>query len=190
MDKTWGGIILLETVKQARIGSIIPVYKELNQEIDAFEYFAKLSNYGRKKNSLLIENNGKSIGTANPCLVLTGKGYNFEIKALNETGKRFLGFIKKDFGFCDKATYSNGRIYGVLPKAKKSVSEDQRLRMRTHADILRAAAFKLEPVLNPLGHYAGLFGVISSDAIGSIEELPDAEDKMNDPDYIDRKSVV
>ena len=81
---------MLETVKQARVGSIIPVYKELNQEIDAFEYFAKLSNYGRKKNSLLIENNNKSIGTASPCLVLTGKGDNFEIKALNEAGKRFL----------------------------------------------------------------------------------------------------
>jgi len=175
---------LLETVKQAKVGSIIPVYKEINQEIDAFEYFAKLSNYGRKKNSLLIENNGKSIGTANPCLVLTGKGDNFEIKALNEAGKRFLGFIKKDFSFCDKATYSNGRIYGVLSKAKKSVSEDQRLRMRTHADIIRAVAFKLEPVLKPLEHYAGLFGVISSDFMGSVEELPDVEDRMNDPDYL------
>ena len=183
MDKL-GVIVLLETVKQARIGSIIPVYKELNQEIDAFEYFAKLSNYGKKKNSLLIENNGKSIGTANPCLVLTGKGDNFEIKALNEAGKRFLGFIKKDFGFCDKATYSNGRIYGVLSKAKKPVSEDQRLRMRTHADIIRAVAFKFESVLKPLDHYAGLFGVISSDFMGSVEELPDVEDRMNDPDYL------
>ena len=171
---------MLETVKQARIGSIIPVYKELNQEIDAFEYFAKLSNYGKKKNSLLIENNRKSIGTANPCLVLTGKGDNFEIKALNEAGKRFLGFIKKDFGFCDKVTYGNGRIYGVLSKAKKSVSEEQRLRMRTHADIIRAVAFKFEPVLKPLEHYTGLFGFVSSDFIS--EEA--AEDAANDPDYV------
>ena len=176
----FGGIDLLETVKQAKIGSIIPVYKELNSEIDAFEYFAKLSNYGRKKNSLLIENNGKSIGTANPCLVLTGKGDNFEIKALNGAGKRFLGFIKKDFGFCNKSVYGNGRIYGTLSKMKRAVSEDQRLRLKTHADIIKAVAFKFESVLKPLEHYTGLFGFVSSDFI--VEEA--AEDKMNDPDYV------
>ena len=149
---------MLESVKQAKIGSIIPVYKELNSEIDAFEYFAKLSNYGKKKNSLLIENNGKSIGTANPCLMLAGKGDNFEIKALNEAGKRYLGFIKKDFSFCDKAVYNKDKIYGSLARVNKEVSEDQRLRLKTHADVIRAVAFKLEPVLKPLEHYAGLFG--------------------------------
>ena len=171
---------MLETIKQARIGSIIPVYKEINQEIDAFEYFAKLSNYGKKKNSLLIEDKSKSIGTANPCLVLAGKGDNFEIRALNEAGKRFLAFIKKDFGFCDKATYSNGRIYGSLPKAKKAASEEQRLKTKTHADIMRAVAFKFESVLKPLEHYTGLFGMISPDFISESN----SDDKINDPDYL------
>lgn len=172
---------MLETVKQAGIGSIVPVYKEINQEIDAIEYFAKLSNYGRKKNSLLIEKDGKSIGSADPCLVFTGKGDNFEIKALNEAGKRCLGFIKKDFGFCDKVIYSNGRIYGSLAKATKSVSEDQRLRLKTHIDIMRAVAFKFEPVSKPFEHYAGLFGIVSSD-FNANGIYP--EDGMNEPDYL------
>ncbi|MEK6869750.1 MAG: hypothetical protein AABX74_05940, partial [Nanoarchaeota archaeon] len=96
---------MLEQVKEAKIGSIIPVYKELNEEIDALDYFRKLSNYGNKKNSILMQNNEKSFGSADPCLMVTGRGNNFEIAALNNLGRKFLSFIKKDFKFCDKAIY-------------------------------------------------------------------------------------
>ena len=176
---------MLETLDQAKIGSIFPVYKELNGEINAFEYFAKLSNYGKKKDSFLIEDNKKSIGTSNPCLVLTGKKDKFEIRALNDTGRRFLGFIKKDFSFCEKSTYNKDRIFGIIAKTKSKLSEDQRIRLKGHTDIIKNVAFKFKPaILGPLEHYGGLFGIISSDFIGSIEEIPDAEDAINDPDYV------
>ena len=148
------------------------------------EYFAKLSNYGRKKNSLLIEHGHKTIGSANPCLVVSGKGNYFEIKALNDVGKRFLQFIKKDFGFCDKTVYGRDKIYGTLTPSRKAVSEDQRLKAKTHMDIIRTVAFSFKPTNKPFMPYCGMFGIVSYDFIDNLEDLPSNEDEMNEPDYI------
>ena len=178
-----GWEILQESINQAKIGSIVPVYDELDVEVDALDYFAKLSNYGKKMNSLFIEYKNRTIGTVNPCLVLTGKGIDFEIKALSESGKRFLQYIKKDFSFCDKAVYSKDRIHGTLTPARKTVSEDQRLKLKTHMDIIRAVAFKFKQTNTLLP--CGLFGLISYDFINNIEDIPkNEEDLIKDPDYI------
>lgn len=175
-----GGFVLLEPVKQAKIGSIIPIYKELGEEINALEYFAKLSNYGNKKNSILLEDKEKSIGSANPCLMVAGSGEDFEITALNNTGKRFLDFIKKDFKFCDKAIYGKGKIYGKLMPAKKAVNEDERLKSKTHLGIIRTVAFKFKSTSN-FPQYCGLFGMVSDDFGKTV---PDKESVLKDPDYI------
>ncbi len=170
---------MLELVKQAKIGTIVPVYKELDNEIDALEYFAKLSNYGNKKNSILMQNNEKSFGSASPCLILTGKGIDFEIAPLNNLGKKFINLIKKDFKFCDKAIFSKGKIIGKLASINKSVSEDEKFKLKTHLDIIRTIAFKFKPTTKPFSPYCGLFGMISDNFINQSE---DASDK--DPDYI------
>ena len=175
---------MLELVKEAKIGSIVPVYKELNEEIDALDYFRKLSNYGNKKNSILMQSNEKSFGSADPCLIVTGRGNSFEIAALSNTGKRFVGFIKKDFKFCDKAIYKKDKIYGTLTAAKKQVSEQEKLKQKSHLDILREIAFKFKPASKPLSPYCGLFGTISNDFIAGNESLPVADNNLNDPDCI------
>jgi len=69
---TLGVINLLESVQHAKIGNVVPVYKEIDGQIDVLEYFAKLSNYGKKKNSLLFEDDRFSVGTASPSLVVSG----------------------------------------------------------------------------------------------------------------------
>jgi|TARA_Y100000310_G_scaffold292645_1_gene321582 anthranilate synthase component 1 len=171
---------LLESVKQAKIGNIVPVYKEIDEEINALEYFAKLSDYGKKKNSIFLENNEKSFGTVNPCLKVTGKGIDFEITALNALGKKFLDFIKKDFKFCDKAVYSKGKIIGKLTPAKRDVSEQEKLKLKTHFDIIRKIAFKFKPTAKLL-QYCGLVGIISYDFANQDDER---EDLLKDPDYI------
>ena len=167
---------MLESIKQAKIGTIVPVYKEIDGEIDAFEYFAKLSDYGRKKNSVLLEDNEKTFGSANPCLAVKGKNDDFEIKALNNLGKKFLSFIKKDFGFCDKAIYHKDKIYGKLTPAKRAVSEQEKLKLKTHMDIIRAIAFKFKPTAR---HFGGLFGMVSDDFVQTAQE-----DMLKDPDYV------
>jgi len=176
---------LLESVKQTKIGSIVPLYKEIDEEIDALEYFKKLSNYGNKKNSIFMESNEKSFGSANPCLMVVGKENDFEIIALNNLGKKFLNFIKKDFKFCDKATYSKGKIYGKLVPARKSVAEEERLNLKTHMDIIRTIAFKFNPTTKPFMPYCGMFGMISYDFVNQMEDLPNnEEDIIKDPDYV------
>src|SRR3989344_742454 len=96
-------------IKDAKIGSIIPVIEVLPFALEPVGYFAKLSNYGNNKNCVLLESadiipkyGEKSLGSADPCLKITGKNENFEITALNDVGRRFIKFIKDDFYFCDK----------------------------------------------------------------------------------------
>jgi anthranilate synthase component 1 len=173
---------VLESVKQAKIGNIVPVYKEIDEEIDVLEYFAKLSDYGKKKNSILIEDNEKSFGTANPCLKLTGKGIDFEIAPLNNLGKKVLNFIKKDFKFCDKAMNSKGKIIGKLTPATRDVSEQEKLKLKTHFDIIKAIAFKFKPTTKPFNQYCGLFGMFSDDFANQTEDTD--EDLIKDPDYV------
>ena len=126
----------------------------------------------------------KSIGCTQPCLKVQGKGNRFVVKALNETGKRFIRFIKEDFGFCKKLKVKSDSIEGSLERKQEIVSEEERLRAVTQADVLRAITFKFKPCCRPLPVYAGLFGAISYDFIDQFEELPaNKKDLLHDPDY-------
>ncbi len=181
----------LEHIKQAKIGSIVPVFKVINTPLDSVEYFAKLSNYGQKKHSILLESadivekyGELSLGSSDPCLSVKGKGEEFEIKAFNNLGKQFLKFIKKDLSFCEKLKIKPDSISGILKPTRKTVNEEERLRLKTHMDIIRTIAFKFKPTSKPVIPYAGLFGNISYDFIDQFEDLPNnPEDPLNDPDY-------
>lgn len=181
----------LDKVKKAKLGDIIPIYKVIAGPINSIEFFAKISDYGRKKHSLLLESadiipkyGELSIGSASPCLKLTGIKEDFEIKALNTLGKKILKLLKKDLSFCDKVTYKPDVIKGKLKPKRKNVSEDERLKLKTHIDIIRAVAFKFNPTEKPIIPYCGLFGSISYDFIDQFEDLPENEqDLLEIPDY-------
>ena len=181
----------LEEIKKAKIGSIVPVFKVIEPISHPIEYFATLSDYGKKKHSLLLESadivekyGELSLGSANPCLKVAGFKEDFEIRALNSLGRDFIKFLKNDFSFCLKVKYGNDTITGKLTPARRTVSEDQRLKLKTHMDIIRAVAFKFKPTSKPLMPYAGLFGSISYDFIDQFEDLPPSkEDILQDPDY-------
>jgi len=173
---------MLQAIEQAKIGDIVPVYKVI-ENIDALDYFAKLSDYGRKKDTILLESNTRIIGTASPCLRLKGSKDEFEITALNSLGKRFLAFIKNDFKFCDKVHYSQNKITGTIKQTNKNIDESQKLKLKGHMDIIRNIAFKFTPTLKPFRPYAGLFGMFSYDFIEHFEDLPEKEDILNEPYY-------
>ncbi|MBI3027036.1 anthranilate synthase component 1 [Candidatus Woesearchaeota archaeon] len=179
-------------IRNAKIGSIVPVVEEMPHALQPVEYFAKLSDYGNKKNSILFESadvipkyGEKSLGSADPCLKVTGQSENFEVTALSKVGVRFIEFLKHDFGFCDEVEYRKGRIIGKLKPKRKNVSEEERLKLANHMDIIRKIAFKFRPTLKPFVPYAGLFGCISYDFIDQFEDLPkNKADAINDPDYL------
>ncbi len=182
---------LEEIVKNARVGTIVPIYKVVDADLCPVEYFAKLSNYGRNNNSVLLESaeivskyGENSVGTSDPCLRMVGRADNFEIYGLNELGFRFLDFIKNRFDFCDKVDYKKGSIRGKLKPKRRETSESERLNQRTHMDLIRQIAFAFSPTLKPINHYGGLFGIFSYDFVDQFEDLPkNKEDLMNDPDY-------
>jgi len=179
-------------LKDAKIGSIVPIVDILPYALNPVEFFAKLTDYGRKRNSILLESadiiakyGERSLGSADPCLMVKGKGENFEIAALNDLGKKFIALLKGDFDFCDKVSYGKDRIFGKLKPKRSMVSEEERLKLPSHMDIIRKIAFKFKPTTKPFVPYCGLFGSVSYDFIDQFEDLPkNKKDIVKDPDYI------
>jgi hypothetical protein len=78
-----------QIIRNARPGEIIPIVKQIEMK-DPMDFFAKVSDYGRAKNSCLLESReylrgtgALSFGTARPALYLTGREREFEIRALS-----------------------------------------------------------------------------------------------------------
>ncbi len=181
----------LDLIKKAKIGSIVTVQEAVEIQGSSLDFFAKLSDYGRKKNCVLFESaeilpmyGEKTIGVVDPCLRIKGKGSDFEIKALNSLGEKFLRFLKGDFGFCDQVVYKKDTIKGKLEPARKVTDEEGRLKLKTHIDIIRKVAFKFKPTSSMDLPYCGLFGFISYDFIDQFEDLPkNQEDILDEEDY-------
>ncbi|MFH1431933.1 MAG: anthranilate synthase component 1 [archaeon] len=191
-DFEWVDTFGEENIKNVKLGQIVPIYKKTKGLGCPVEFFAKLSDYGRNPHCLLLESASVSakyaqfsMGTAAPCLKISGRGDDFEIIALNSLGERFLLSIKDDLSFSDSLKYGKDRITGKLkPVRKKGISEEERLRQKTHVDILRVIAFKFLPTSRPLVPYAGLLGMFSYDFIDQFEDLPkNRQDVLGTPDY-------
>src|SRR3989338_3832341 len=179
-------------LKDAKIGSIVPIVETLPYALEPVEFFAKLTDYGRKKNSILLESaditakyGERSLGSADPCLMVKGKDEDFEIAALNGLGKKCIALLKGDFDFCDKIKYGKDRIFGKLKPKRSLGSEEERLKLPNHMDLIRKIAFKFKPTTKPFVPYCGLFGSVSYDFIDQFEDLPkNKKDIVKDPDYI------
>lgn len=184
-------INFLKQFEKAPESSIMPVFKTVKFNCPILNFFSLLSEHGQKENCIMLESadvvkkyGEKSIGSADPCIKAVGKGENFEIIALNSLGKRLLEKIGSRLGFCREKKVSESRISGVVEKDKEVLSEQDRLKTRTHADILRAIAFAFKPFGKKFEASSGLFGTISYDFIDQFEKLPRAKkDVLNDPDY-------
>jgi len=180
----------LKQLEQAKNGSIVPIYITIDSDENADLYFKKISDYGRKKNSVLLESadiitkyGEMSVGSADPCLKIKAKGLKFEIYALNKLGEKFLHEIIEDLDFCSELKVSRKKITGILKKEKEVFNEVQRIKKITHADVLRKIVFKLKPVYKPFEMYGGLVGTIAYDFIDQFEELPKNEkDILKEPD--------
>jgi len=191
-----------EYMTNATVGNIVPIVREIEmqQGFCPLEYFAKLSDYGRTPNSFLLESKDivpkygeVSIGSADPCLKIIGRGSQFEITALNSRGERDIASLKQNnaFDFCDKVEYSGASIIGELElltqKTNLELSENERLKQTTHMDILRRIAFHFNPTTNTTLPFAGLFGAFAYDFIDQFEKLPPYKKPnttgSHDPDY-------
>lgn len=181
-----------DIIQNARAGQIVPVVKEIDID-DPMDFFAKLSDYGRKQNCCLFEasdylaENALSFGTANPALYVTGTGTEFSIKALSNTGKRMIGYMasnKERFSFCRTVEFEAESISGSIKEAEDLVDEQTRLKSTNQMDVLRAVSSAFSLASKPFRITCGLLGALSYDFIDQFEKLPqNTDDLLGNPDY-------
>jgi len=185
----------IKLIRAAKPGHIIPIVKETDIDCPV-EFFAKLSDYGRKTNCCLFESREMltkdetgtlTFGTANPALYITGTGADFTIKALSNTGKRMLKYLTEDKGrfcFCKSVDFSTEAITGTLNLTEELIDEEARLKTVNQMDVLRAVAFAFELASKPFRVTCGLLGALSYDFIDQFEKLPaNKADILANPDY-------
>lgn len=182
-------------IRNAKPGQIIPMVKEIDLDCPV-EFFAKLSDYGRKPDCCLFESREHlsedetgtlTFGTASPALYLTGTGADFTIRALSKTGTRMLRYLAADkarFGFCKLVDFGEDTITGRLNLVEETVDEESRLKTVNQMDVLRAVAFSFELASKPFRVTCGLLGALSYDFVDQFEKLPaNKADILANPDY-------
>ncbi|MFH1614026.1 MAG: anthranilate synthase component 1 [Planctomycetota bacterium] len=183
-------------IKNARPGQIVPIVKQIDMD-DPVAFFARLSDYGRAANCVLLESReylpepgrgALTFGTARPALYLTGTGLDFSIKALTDVGRRMVAYLAADrrdrFSFCETVEFAADHIKGRIKKAKTAVDEQTRLKSINQMDVLRAVAFAFELASKPFRVTCGLVGALSYDFVDQFEDLPPSDtDILNNPDY-------
>ncbi|HPS54507.1 MAG TPA: chorismate-binding protein, partial [Sedimentisphaerales bacterium] len=182
-----------EIIKNAQPGQIIPIVKRIDMD-EAVDFFAKISNYGRTEHCFILESkeylsgtSALTFGTAKPALYLTGKGVNFEIRALTDTGRSILNYLaekKERFNFCESVNFGPKSIIGRIKENKSFGDEQQRLTCTNQMDVLRAVAFAFKLASKPFRVTCGLMGALSYDFIDQFETLPASKyDSLENPDY-------
>lgn len=184
-------ISLKQFLKLASSGRAIPLVEQVRGHYWPLDLFSRISDYGRAKHCVLLESaevvrkyGEHSLAAVDPCLYVCGRGQSFKITALNARGRRLLPMLREKLRFCDELVASRNALAGRLVPARRNVSEEERLHLPNHADILRAVAFFARPAEEPVGLYGGLFGMLAYDFIDQFEDLPpNAGDLSHDPDY-------
>ena len=175
--------------KNLKKGTIETVYKVLDKTVDPVGFFNRLRN--NSTDAFLLESadiikkyGEKSIGCVDPCLKISVKDSKFKICALNESGKKVLGYIKDDFSFAEKLKIEDDIIEGTIKKEERLMDEESRLKARNIFDVLRIISFKFKPNKRLDVPLCGLFGIISYDAIDYFENLPkQADSEMPDIEF-------
>jgi len=181
------------TIRDARPGEIVPMVRQVDVG-DPVDFFARLSDYGRARHCCLFESReylagtgALSFGTARPALYLTGRGAEFTIEALSETGRRILAYLAADgrrFDFCESVEFGERAITGRIRQVDRVVDEQTRLTSTNQMDVLRAVAFAFRLASKPFRVTCGLLGAISYDFIDQFEKLPPSKtDLLGNPDY-------
>ncbi len=184
-----------QAIDQARPGQIVPIVKQIDMG-DPLKFFSKLSDFGRNRHCCLLESrdyltNGHgdelTFGTARPALYLTGRGQDFTIQALTDTGRRMLRHLSRNrdrFAFAREVHFGEDVIHGHLQPTEGVLDEETRLKSVNQMDVLRAVAFAFELASRPFRVTCGLLGAISYDFVDQFERLPASRsDILGNPDY-------
>ncbi len=173
-------------------GRAKPLSKVLPGAVDPLRLFSALSASGKHPHAFLLEsadvhsgNAERSLGCADPCLKLSGRGRKFEMLALNRTGEKMLATMAPALGFAFELEVEAKRIGGTLPEPREGLEERERLREPGPMDLLRALKNAFVPDSGAGFPPGGLFGAFAYDFIDQFEALPqDQADPHPVPDYL------
>ena len=165
---------MLEAVKKAKEGSIVPVSKACSKPVDALDFFAKLTDNGKRKHSLLIKHEQSFIGSITPSLMIQGKGRHFEVHALTELGIEILNYIRKDFSFADQLKFQKNVLRGVIKAERRPFIEDDKLFMKSPLDIIRLIRKSLKLQDQPTST-VGFYGAASNALLDFFEDAGTAK---------------
>ena len=196
-------------INDAKRGQIIPLVRQIDIG-EPVDFFARLSDYGRKQHCCLLESKEHlaqagqgelTFGTARPALYICGRGADFQIIALSPTGKRMIKYFattgRERFNFCkeikfetdpdeiaEAVSHGASRITGQLNLDHDIIDEQARLKAVNQMDVIRAVNFAFELSGKPFRVTCGLLGAISYDFIDQFEKLPANKTCLLDvPDY-------
>jgi anthranilate synthase component I len=184
-------------MQPSRAGFAHPLFKVLQGAADPLRLFNGLLNGGDSPRAFLLEsadshsrNAVASIGSADPCLLLSGKDGNWEITALAFRGEPFLAACRPaltGLGLESEDAGKDGprQLRGRLPRPAHGLEESKRLLATGPMDLLRVLQGSFELTGYRGGFPAGgLFGAFSYDFIDYFEELPRQEaGPQESPDY-------
>lgn len=185
-----------EQIYDASPGRIVPMVEEI-AITDSVDFFARLSDYGRRQNCCLFESKDHlaegsggelTFGTAAPALYLAGTGDDFVIRALTDVGRRMLSYFcrrcENRFTFCENISYSEDEIKGTIARDGTIVDEKSRLLAVNQADVIRAVNFAFTLAGKPFRVTCGMLGALSYDFIDQFEKLEKNKNVLLDtPDY-------
>ncbi|MFW5781981.1 MAG: anthranilate synthase component I family protein [Candidatus Muiribacteriaceae bacterium] len=155
------------------------------------DYFFTLTRKSGRKNSVFLQSRDKitklsryTIGSACPAYSLNGRGEDFEIRPLSETGEhmvRYIGSIPEVSDISDR----DGVLYGSIIPEKAVEDQMEKIKAVNHGQLIQRCSELFIPENRPhVIQYAGLFGAISYDFIDQFEDLPkNRTDTLEDPDY-------
>jgi anthranilate synthase len=133
----------------------------------------------RKRGALLSSNvecpgrhTRRDMGFADPPLVLTGRGRDFEMAALNERGRGLLGPIAATLAAEPSVAglhEQRDRLLGCVLVPEARFAEEQRSRQPSLFSVLRALTALFA---SPEDHHLGLYGAFGYDLVFQFEPMP------------------
>ena len=179
-------------MKTVPAGRAQPLSKVLPGAVDPLRLFSALSERGTYPHAFLLESADvhsgsaeRSLGCAEPCLRLSGRGAGFELLALNRTGEKMIAAVAPALDFADILETTPTRLTGRLPKPRAGLEERERLREPGPMDLLRALKNAFVPESGAGFPPGGLFGALAYDFIDQFERLPGGQDDPHPtPDYV------
>lgn len=158
---------------------------------DPLTLFAKLTDYGQRKRTLLLESaeidskaDTKSLMILDSALSLHCSGRTVTITAHTANGESVLPWLYTQLQTQAELSQQGNQLTALFPQPEANLDEEARLKASSPLAAIRSLLNQISPIN---GTADGIFvgGVFAYDLIASFEPLPEVKESVNQtPDYL------